>query len=57
MVELAGRNRGECGKLRRCLEIFTSALLVLFAWRHPVIRGVRTLPKPAPALNVAQEGA
>lgn len=23
-----------------------SALLVLLAWRHPVIRGVRTLPKP-----------
>ena len=32
-----------------------SALLVLFAWRHPVIRGVRELPKPAPVL--AHEGA
>jgi MFS family permease len=34
-----------------------SMLLVIFAWRHPVIRGVRELPKPAPTLAVAREGA
>ncbi len=37
----------------------TSALLVLLAWRHPVIRGVRTLPRPEPTpkLAVAGDGA
>jgi MFS family permease len=37
----------------------TSALLVLVAWRHPVIRGVRVLPTPESPLplTVASEGA
>ena len=33
-------------------------LLVLLAWRHPVIRGVRVLPQPAALQKLATaEGA
>jgi MFS family permease len=37
----------------------TCMLLVLLAWRHPVIRGVRSLPTPEPLapLKAAAEGA
>jgi MFS family permease len=36
-----------------------SALLVLLAWRHPLIRGLRSLPRPEPlpALAAAADGA
>jgi MFS family permease len=58
---LLGGWLGEHFGLRAALAFAAgvSALLVLFAWRHPVIRGVRALPKPeaAPALSVAGERA
>ena len=58
---LLGGWLGEHVDLRAALAFSgaLSALLVLFAWRHPVIRGVRTLPprpEPAPALAVVGEG-
>ena len=34
-----------------------SLVLAAFAWRHPVIRAVRELPKPAPVAVAAGEGA
>ncbi len=34
----------------------SSAVLVALAWRHPVIRGVRTLPQPEPVRPLAVEG-
>jgi MFS family permease len=58
---LLGGWLGEHFGLRSALAFAGGAcmLLVLFAWRHPVIRGVRTLPKAEamPAWAVAGEGA
>jgi len=58
---LLGGWLGEHFGLRAALAFAggVSALLVLLAWRHPVIRGVRTLPRPdnGPPLVVASEGA
>jgi MFS family permease len=56
---LLGGWLGEHHGLRSALVFAAaaSALLALVAWRHPVIRGVRTLPQTAPSLAVAREGA
>jgi MFS family permease len=58
---LIGGWLGEHFGLRSALAFAGVAcmLLVLFAWRHPVIRGVRTLPKAEamPAWAAAGEGA
>jgi len=58
---LLGGWLGEHFGLRSALAFAAaaSALLVLLAWRHPVIRGVRTLPRPEPTpnLTIASEGA
>jgi len=49
---LLGGWLGEHHGLRSALAFAAggAALLVLFAWRHPVIRGVRALPSPAPTI-------
>jgi len=61
---LVGGWLGEHFGLRAALAFAAgvSALLALLAWRHPVIRGVRTLPQPQPdatqaPMVAAREGA
>ena len=56
---LIGGWLGEHVGLRAALAFAggTAMLLVLVAWRHPVIRGVRALPQPEPHRPLAAEGA
>lgn len=56
---LLGGWLGEHHGLRSALAFAGLASLgvVALAWRHPVIRGVRSLPKPEPALPLMPEGA
>ena len=55
---LLGGWLGETLGLRWALGFaaLASAVLVTLAWRHPVIRGVRTLPQPEPLRPLAVEG-
>lgn len=56
---LIGGWLGEHHGLRSTLAFAggTALLLALVAWRHPVIRGARSLPAPEPLRPLAAEGA